>query len=104
MEPIQDIRQEVHEIRKLDYFKEPPKADTSHFNQLQEKTDELKVISKKYIENPRNVLKELETMNNLLNRQQRSLYMQKKFLRERQNVVQTQLQSANYKNYIAEYI
>jgi len=46
MEPIQDIRQEVHEIRKLDYFKEPPKADTSHFNQLQEKTDELKVISK----------------------------------------------------------
>ncbi len=66
MEDVKDIKKTVQEVRKIEGFVEPDKPDVKEFDELEEKTKKVRELSSKFVENPRLIMKEVDTMKKLL--------------------------------------
>jgi hypothetical protein len=53
-------------VKKIDGFVEPEKPDVTEFDELEQKTEKIKELSGKFVENPRMIMKEVDTMKKLL--------------------------------------
>ena len=104
MEDVKDIKKAISEVKKIEGFVEPEKPDVKEFDELEQKTEKIKELSGKFVENPRMIMKEVDTMKKLLMAQSRSMYIQKKLLRERQQAVVEALNSKEYKDSLLVYL